>query len=245
MKQLRASFSHILPSILLIAGWHVGDVGCEYTQIHALAATTARKKRVHQSLLKSMENIRIANTENNDDWYVVCSTKGRGFRFEYALNQLMVDYYIPTRQVTLPTKQGDQYEEATQYVLDNIFFIRGEESIDNIVKNANFSIRRYCDHMRTNAHDDGQIRRCATVKHQELMAFRKLLSLHAGDIKMLDDPIESFLRHPHVRIIRGPFKGYEGRIVRIRKDRKFVIFFSGKAFCVSGIDRSLLEKIDD
>jgi len=66
-------------------------------------------------------------------------------------------------------------------------------------------------------------------------------SLHA---EFLPDAYRRFESCPKVRVKAGPFEGLEGRVFRIRHDRKLIIQLDDMAVAISGIHHTLLEIVE-
>ncbi|MBR6105764.1 MAG: hypothetical protein IKP81_12005 [Paludibacteraceae bacterium] len=83
----------------------------------------------------------------------------------------------------------------------------------------------------------------AKVGNEEMLRFIKLSKNNPDSIKILKDSFDKFNDKPSVRVKSGPYEGLEGRLVRIRRDRKVVISLGNSAISISGIEFSLLEII--
>ena len=82
------------------------------------------------------------------------------------------------------------------------------------------------------------------VPDREIEVFRIVTSAAQAGLEILDDSPERYQTGDKVRVIDGPFKGAEGYIKRIKKDRRLVVTISGVvAVATSYIPPELLEKI--
>ena len=84
------------------------------------------------------------------------------------------------------------------------------------------------------------------VPDKELEIFRIITSSNDTGLQFLDDDPVKYQKGDKVRVTDGPFKGAEGYIVRIKKDRRLVVTITGvAAIATSFIPPELLEKVDE
>lgn len=82
------------------------------------------------------------------------------------------------------------------------------------------------------------------VPDKEIEIFRIVCSAADTGLDYLGDDPQKYAVGDRVRVIDGPFKGAEGYIRRIRKDRRLVVIISGvAAVAASFIPPDLLEKV--
>ncbi len=84
----------------------------------------------------------------------------------------------------------------------------------------------------------------AIVSDKELLRFRRILEARSLHVEFLSDGYRRFEECLKVRVKAGMFEGLEGRVFRIRHDRKLIIHIDNIAVAISGIHHSLLEIID-
>jgi len=62
-------------------------------------------------------------------------------------------------------------------------------------------------------------------------------------VTFLRDPFKKFAEdHTLLRVLTGPFAGYEGYIVRIDRDRQLVFDFGGRAVAIRGVHKEAFEE---
>lgn len=84
------------------------------------------------------------------------------------------------------------------------------------------------------------------VPDKELEIFRIITSSGDTGLQFLDDDPVKYQKGDKVRVTDGPFKGAEGYIARIKKDRRLVVTITGvAAIATSFIPPELLEKVDE
>lgn len=82
------------------------------------------------------------------------------------------------------------------------------------------------------------------VPDKEMEIFRIVTSAGDPGLKFLGNDPEQYRQGDKVRVTDGPFKGAEGYIKRIKKDRRLVVTISGvAAIATSFIPPELLEKV--
>lgn len=82
------------------------------------------------------------------------------------------------------------------------------------------------------------------VPDKEIEVFRIVTSAMQAGLDILEDNPAKYQTGDKVRVIDGPFKGAEGYIKRIKKDRRLVVTISGVvAIATTYIPPELLEKI--
>lgn len=127
-------------------------------------------------------------------------------------------------------------EYYSQNVLPSYLFVRTDE--ENIKKlRCEFFGNLY-------VYADRITRKPTVVPDKELEVFRIVTSAGDTGLEFLgDDPVK-YQKGDKVRVTDGPFKGAEGYVVRIKKDRRLVVTISGvAAVATSFIPLELLEKI--
>ena len=110
--------------------------------------------------------------------------------------------------------------------------------------------RQTIKHMQGNCYGkyyvyaDRKSREPSVVPDKEIEVFRIVTSSGTTGLEFLDDNPEKYQKGDKVRVTDGPFKGAEGYIIRIKKDRRLVVTISGiAAIATSYIPPELLEKI--
>ena len=85
----------------------------------------------------------------------------------------------------------------------------------------------------------------SVVPDKEIEVFKIVTSAAEAKLEFLDGDGEKYRVGDLVRVIDGPFRGAEGYIRRIRKDRRLVVIVSGvAAIATSFIPPELLEKVE-
>ena len=88
--------------------------------------------------------------------------------------------------------------------------------------------------------------RPARISDKEMRNFILATSVRDRGLQYMGEDSPEFHEGQHVRVKDGIYKGVEGYIKRIKRDRKFFVCLSGVAVvCTSFIHPSFLEPIDD
>ena len=93
------------------------------------------------------------------------------------------------------------------------------------------------------------VKNCATgipasISNDIMQPFMNVMKAHPEQVTFLRDHFDKFA-HDHVklRVLTGPFKGYEGYIVRINRDRQLVFDFGGYAVAIRGVHKEDFEVV--
>ena len=88
-------------------------------------------------------------------------------------------------------------------------------------------------------------RKPAVVPDKEMEVFRFVVTAGRDGLTLLGDDRPEYHKGDRVVVTGGPFKGTEGHIVRIKRDRRLVVSISGvEAVATTYIHPSLLKKAD-
>lgn len=82
------------------------------------------------------------------------------------------------------------------------------------------------------------------VNDMELECFRKVVALMGEDVTVLGQDRPEYHLGDKVRIVAGLYSGTEGHIVRIRRDRKFLVCVEGVAvLAIANVPPEYIEKV--
>lgn len=127
-------------------------------------------------------------------------------------------------------------EYYAQSILPSYLFIRTDEITARKIREEFFG--------KLYLYADRQTKEPTVVPDKELEIFRIVTSAGDTGLQFLDDDPAKYQVGDKVRVTDGPFKGAEGYIKRIKKDRRLVVTVSGiVAVATSYIPPELLEKI--
>lgn len=88
--------------------------------------------------------------------------------------------------------------------------------------------------------------RPAVIPDAVMQPFMRVSATHPEQVTFLREPFEKFARdHVKLRVLTGPFRGYEGYVVRIDRDRQLVFDFGGIAVAIRGVHNEDFLQIPD
>lgn len=88
--------------------------------------------------------------------------------------------------------------------------------------------------------------RPASIADTVMQPFMNVMKAHPEQVTFLRDAFEKFAEgHVKLRVLTGPFRGYEGYIVRIDRDRQLVFSFGGYAVAIRGVHNEDFEVVNE
>lgn len=94
--------------------------------------------------------------------------------------------------------------------------------------------------------NDRSLGRPASIKDSIMQPFMNVMKTHPEQVTFLRDSFEKFAKdHVKLRVLTGPFKDYEGYIVRIDRDRQLVFDFGGYAVAIRGVHKEDFEVVEE
>ncbi len=92
--------------------------------------------------------------------------------------------------------------------------------------------------------NDRSKRQPASIKDSIMQPFMNVMKTHPEQVTFLRDTFEKFAKdHVLLRVLTGPFAGYEGYIIRIDRDRQLVFDFGGNAVAIRGVHNEDFEVV--
>ena len=86
--------------------------------------------------------------------------------------------------------------------------------------------------------NDCSTKRTAVIRDSEMQFFMRTMEVEPTRIRFMEKPYEYYGKYyPQVQMTSGPFAGKEGFIIRIHRDRHFVMQFGNMAIAVSGLHK--------
>lgn len=169
-------------------------------------------------------------------WYALKVFYNRTAALEKKITVCDVETYIPMQTLEKFDADGLHYEEKP--LINSLLFVRCKESWLISFKRDN-----PLDFMFYTASD---LRRPGPIDDEEMRMFMFVTSADRGrNLHYFGESDSTFKMGQKVRVIDGIYKGAEGYIKRIKKDRKLIVSVSGVAVvAVSHIPPEYLEKIE-
>lgn len=166
----------------------------------------------------------------SDSWRIIYKSGGNPDILRSALDDVRVEYFLPVQRKARVV-DFDVVEKEVD-VMNNIMFVKTDNLA--ILKDIPGVLGPYTD---------CATKKPATVSDAVMQRFIRILQAQPEEIKLLRDPFSHFIHNKKVVVTDGPFKGMEGYLVRIRRDRKLVISLDHQAVAISGIPFALLREV--
>ena len=85
----------------------------------------------------------------------------------------------------------------------------------------------------------------ACIDHKVMKPFMEVVSTHPENVTFLRDPFIKFAKdHVKLRVLTGLFKGLEGYVIRVDRDRQLVMEFGGYAVAIRGVHKEDFEVVE-
>lgn len=145
-------------------------------------------------------------------------------------------YFIhKTPRFSKPRGAGGVKEEAVPTVSGLIFLQGNPDEIQDFLANE-FPLYHLCRDCST-----GKV---ARIPDEQMQPFMQITKASPEQIMILRAQYAEFAQnHTLLRVLSGPFKGQEGYLVRIVRDRKLVMDFGGLAVAIGGIHQYQFEEV--
>lgn len=167
----------------------------------------------------------------SENWYVV-HTQPRGEKMLKALldrEPAVTDTYLPMRQQFAIV--GGQRVSRMALTMPGLVFVRGNKNqLVALLREKSGASRLMVDSSRKEK--DAMV-----VADSEMTAFRLFNDNTAGQLMMLRSPFCNFTSADRIRIMSGPFAGYEGYIREIGGDNKLIFKVGSMAIALSNVMR--------
>lgn len=167
----------------------------------------------------------------SENWYVV-HTQPRGEKMLKALldrEPAVADTYLPMRQQFAIV--GGQRVSRMALTMPGLVFVRGNKNqLVALLREKSGASRLMVDSSRKEK--DAMV-----VADSEMTAFRLFNDNTAGQLMMLRSPFCNFTSADRIRIMSGPFAGYEGYIREIGGDNKLIFKVGSMAIALSNVMR--------
>jgi transcription antitermination factor NusG len=174
----------------------------------------------------------------NCEWFAIRVPYGREIKLKAYLDTINIDGFIPMR-LTETVKNGKKKKELLP-AIHNLIFIYTKRPVLDVLKvelERNMPIRYIIDKAK---------KKPIIVPDKQMKHFIALSGSQDEQTLYLAHVDPTLKNGTRVRVIDGIFKGVEGTVVRIKRDRRIMVNIDGLIAVVSAhIHPSLIEKIDD
>lgn len=169
-------------------------------------------------------------------WYAMRVFNRRVFKVRDEIESSGRETYMAMKTVDRMRNGGLVYEEVQ--IVPSLLFVRTDP-----VWLAGFKQDHFSDILVYSDKPGGPL---APIPDSQMEMFMFVTSVNKGqDVELLGDDFTCFRTGERVRVIDGIYKGAEGIVKRIRRDRKLLVAVNGVAIvAISNIPMQFLEKID-
>ena len=169
-------------------------------------------------------------------WHAIRVTYGRELKFQTLLNESGYETFVP---MTVKAFERDgKKERKTVPAVSNLCFVRADQqSLYDFFKSmGEASPARFIW--------DKATRNPITIPDKAMEDFILVSRTMLDDVIYLNEVNSKLREGQKVKVIDGPFKGVEGKVVRIRKSRRVVIELPGMlAIATTFIPKEFVEPI--
>ena len=161
----------------------------------------------------------VLKTCPEHEWYVLRATYSRELKIQEMLREKGVRTFVPMmwRKRTVAGKADKKLVPAVSGLC---FVFWDRESVDRF-------IRSFGDSRPVNYYWDRTSESPLIVHEKAMDDFMKVASTMDEDLIYLTEISEKLREGQTVKVKDGPFKGVEGKIVRIRKSRRILVEIPG------------------
>ena len=155
-------------------------------------------------------------------WHVMRISYGREFKAYDALCERGVECYVP--MVPKPSYDRDGNRSSVRKsLIANTLFVRGTTQEVFDLKNAlsgTLPLMFAMDHTKEPPVP-------MTIRDKTMEDFMEVTAQKADSLLWLDHPADVLVKGRKVRVTYGPLQGREGYVLRIKRDRRFVLSLDG------------------
>lgn len=171
-------------------------------------------------------------------WYPMRVPYGRELKLKVALDLNGVESFIPMvrQQVTSEQSAKTVYKQVP--AIRNLIFIRSDRTVIDRIK----SEVEYATPMRFIM--DQSTRQPIIVPEKQMEDFLKVSSCPDPELLYLKETDFALKNGELIRITDGPFAGVEGKVLRIKGNKRVVVSIEGvAAVAIAFVPKSYIDKI--
>ena len=171
-------------------------------------------------------------SQQQEYWFAARTRKDQELTTRDALEKIGVEYFLPTQFVIRQLKYRRRRVEVP--VIRNLIFVHATKEFACAIANE-YGVRLF--YMR-----DFDTKSMLIVPDKQMKDFMFLLDFSDEVIEIVNKELR---RGDKVRVIKGPFVGLEGELVRVKGHKRVVVRLEGVvSIATSYIPGSYLEKIN-
>ena len=179
------------------------------------------------------------NIDNGCSWYALRVSYSRELKVQAQLREAGVRTFVPMVWRRSPVKPGMTKEERKLVpAVNNLCFVYWTKpEIESYIRSfgEKSPVHFYWDRTTSSA---------LVVPEKAMEDFIKVSALMDEDLIYITEITEKLREGQVVRVKEGPFKGVEGKVVRIKKSRRILVELPGMlAVATTYVDPAFLEII--
>mgnify|MGYP005746119873 CR=1 FL=1 len=159
---------------------------------------------------------------------------------EYNERELTQPYFV--HQSYRYTYRNQETERGVKRVLEPS--VSGLVFLQGTVKGLQSFLREFFP--QYHLVNDCSTGKPASIRDSVMRPFMNVMQAHPEQVTFLHEPFEKLARdRARLRVLTGPFTGFEGYIVRIDRDRQLVFDFGGYAVALRGVHKEDFEVVTE
>lgn len=171
-------------------------------------------------------------------WFALKVFYNKVFQIQDIINERGLTTYLPTEKVTARRPDGTPYQVVKPIIGSLLFFQATLKQAGQLQCDLTDRVMLY-----TRIVDCRRVP--LVIPHRQMNIFMLVSSSGEKGLEPMEIDSTRYQKGVHVRVIDGPFKGAEGYICRIKKNRRLIVALEGVcAIATSYIPQEFLQVID-
>jgi transcription antitermination factor NusG len=158
-------------------------------------------------------------------WWVIRVSYGRIYKAREILEKDGAEYYIPLHHTL--KKIAGRCKRVTEPLLPSLIFVYAPESyMNSLMERASkrYYISYYYNHFSRNHYGKNPP---LTIDYESMMNFIAISGIDNEHIRLVDSSRCHYREGDMVRIVKGEFRGIEGRVARVAGQQRVVVELKG------------------
>lgn len=159
-------------------------------------------------------------------------------KFEEEVRQLGLLNCFVHKSVLYKPRNGDHgVKKEVKPTVSGLVFLQGATHTLQAFLNEYFPLLYLVKDHTTN--------RPAVIPDVQMQPFMQIAKHDPTRIRILEKPIDQYIKgNVRLRVLTGPFKGREGYLIRIDRDRKLVMELGNMTIAISNVHREEFEEAE-
>jgi len=167
----------------------------------------------------------------NKQWFVAKTRANQERAVKERLEAMNIETYLPTRMEI--RQRRDRKKKVEVVLIPNTLFIYADKNTALSLPNHHgFLIKYMIDYMT---------RTLLVVPEKQMQNFMFLMDLSDDNVQVDNNLL--FEKGDKIRVVKGPFCGIEGELIRVEGKNKVLVRLENIIACTMEVSSSYLEKI--